>query len=155
MGIKKVHVTPVITAAAVYHVGDAVGGKLEFEDVCTPYANFGEIAAAMVHDNDGDNANLFLSLFTKDFTPSADHAAFSVSDADLANCIVVIEFTNADYIDYATNSVCHAQFHEGFQPVPYVLVEGGTSLFGQLHVSANVATYAATDDLQVMLLIKT
>jgi len=154
MSYKIVHQTPTVTAASIYHTGDAVGGLLEFKNVVSPYENSGEIVAAMLHDNDGDNANLYLSLFDREFTPSADHAAFSVSDADLHHCMVVIEFKNADYIDYDTNSVCHPLFDVGFIPLPFALVEGGTSLFGQLHVSANVATYTATDDISVKLIIK-
>ena len=147
-----VHATPVVTAAGVYHVGDAVGGKLEFENARTPYESGGYIIAAHVHDKDGDNANLFLVLFDRDFTPTDDHAEFAVSDADLANVIAGIEFANADYIDFKDNSVCQADLPNN--ELPFVLKSGETSLFGQLYVTANVATYAATDDLHVDLIIK-
>lgn len=154
MSYKLVHVTPTVTAASIYHTGDAVGGLLEFENVCTPYENSGVIVGAMVHDNDKESSNLFLSLLKQTFTPTADHDEFALSDADLHHCMAIIEFKNADYVDYKDNSVCHAGQEIGFTPMPFVLVKGGTSLFGQLYVSANVATYTAVNDLHVMLIIK-
>ena len=148
----RVHATPVVTAAGVYHIGDAVGGKLEFENVRTPFENAGYIVAAHIHDHDGDNANLFLVLFDRDFTETPDHDEFVVSDADLPNFISAIEFDNAEYVDFKDNSVCQAVLPN--DQLPFVLVKGGTSLFGQLYVTANVATYAATDDLTVDLIVK-
>jgi hypothetical protein len=153
MGYKTARATPVITAGA-YSALDAVGSKMEFEDVCTPFSNTGAIVQAHIKDNAKQNALLYLVLFDRDFTATADNAAFTVSDADLLNCVCVLEFAAAKYISFADNSMAMVEPANYTLERPFELQEGGTSLFGQLMVVTSTPTYVATNDLRVELLIK-
>jgi hypothetical protein len=101
---KTARATPVITAGA-YSAADAVGGKLEFENVCSVYKNTGAIVQAHIKDNAKQDALLYLVLFDRDFTATADNAPMTISDADLLNVVMVLEFAVADYIDFASNSI--------------------------------------------------
>ena len=148
--MKVIEQTPTITAGA-YSALDAVGGLLEFEDACTPYSNSGKIAQAILLDDAKQAALLYLVLFDRTFTATADNAAFAVSDADLQNVIGVVEFAVADYV--SINANCYAEKLD-FTELPFVLIEGGTSLFGQLFVKTSTPTYVATDDIVVKLIIK-
>ena len=149
----KVLETPVITAGA-YSAGDAVGGKMEFKNVCTPYDNSGTIVQAHIKDKDQQNALLYLVLFDQDFTATADNAAFTVSDADLENIISVLQFSVANYVSFADNSVGLLDIVNYELSRPFVLRQGGTSLFGQLFVKTSTPTYVSTSDLTVGLFIK-
>lgn len=144
--------TPVITAGA-YSALDAVGGKLEFEDALTPFSPHGHIKQAHISDKGKQNALLYLVLFSQDFTETADNDAFAVSDADLLNVVGVIEFAIANYSSFATNSFCSMGFVGIDVELPFTLVKGGSSLFGQLFVKTSTPTYTSTSDLKVGLLI--
>ena len=148
--MKVIKETPTITAGA-YSSLDAVGGLLEFEDARTSYNNAGTIIQAILIDDAKQLAILYLVLFDRTFTATADNAAFAVSDADLQNVIGVIEFATADYV--SINANCYAQ-KLAFKDLPFVLIEGGTSLFGQLFVKTSTPTYVATDDIAVKLIIE-
>ena len=152
--MKDIHVTPVITAGA-YSALDAVGGKLEFEDACTPFENTACICQAHVSDKGKQNALLYLVLFSEDFTETADNAAFAVSDADLLNVVAVLEFAVNSYTSFDANSWASVGFSNLNLKVPFELVEGGTSLFGQLFVKTSTPTYTSTSDLSVGIIVST
>ena len=145
-----VSATQVITAGA-YSALDAVGSKLEFEDARTAYSSHGHIKRAFLSDKGKQNALLYLVLFSEDFTETADNAAFAVSDADLLHVVAVIEFSVANYSSFNANSWCTTGFLGVDMEIPFSLVKGGTSLFGQLFVKTSTPTYTATDDLRVTL----
>lgn len=149
---QDVRVTPVITAGA-YSSLDAVGGKMEFENVLTPYSNAGHIRQAHITDKGKQNALLYLVLFNQDFTETADNAAFSVSDADLVNIVAVLEFSVANYVSFANNSFCALGFLGINTHLPFSLNDGNTSLFGQLFVKTSTPTYTSTSDLSVSLIV--
>ena len=151
--MKDIHEVPVITAGA-YSSLDAVGGKLEFEDARTPYNNSGTITQAHIMDKGKQDAHLYLVLFNQDFTETADNAAFAVSDADLQHVVAVLEFVAADYVDFNANSFISMGYLGIDVNVPFVLVEGGTSLFGQLFVETSTPTYTSISDLTVCVVIK-
>lgn len=144
--------TPVITAGA-YSSLDAVGSKLEFEDVRTPYNKSGVIRAAHIKDSAKQAALLYLVLFDQDFTETTDNDAFAVSDADLLNVVAILEFAVNDYASFNANCVGTLGIGGPDLGHPFVLTEGGTSLFGQLFVKTSTPTYVATDDLTVELII--
>lgn len=152
--MKDIHVTPTITAGA-YSALDAVGGKMEFEDACTPYDNHACICQAHISDKGKQNALLYLVLFNQDFTPTADNAAFAVSDADLLNVVAIIEFAVNSYVSFNTNSWAHTGFSNLNLKIPFELIEGGTSLFGQLFVKTSTPTYTSTSDLSVGIIVST
>ena len=151
--IRKISETPTITAGA-YSALDAVGSKMEFKDVCTPYSNTAKIVQAYIKDAAKQDALLYLVLFDRDFTETADNAAFAVSDADLLNIVCVLEFAVADYIDFSANSMAQLSTENVVVRHPFTLIEGGTSLFGQLFVKTLTPTYVATNDLCVELVVE-
>ena len=141
--MKDIHVTPAITAGA-YSALDAVGGLMEFEDARTSFSRTGCICQAHITDKGKQNALLYLVLFNQTFTPTADNAAFAVSDADLLNVVAVIEFAVANYASFNANSYVSMGFLGVSVELPFALKKGGTSLFGQLFVKTSTPTYTST-----------
>ena len=154
MSLRKLTVTPTIDTA-IYAAGDALGGLLEFEDARTAFARSGYICGALLKDNSKLNQLIYLALFDRTFTPSADQAAFDPSDADLANLVSIIRFEAADYASFADNSAAMVGYDSLEVNLPFVLVEGGTSLFGQLYLGAGMTpTYTAATDIIIELFVK-
>lgn len=154
MSTKVFTATPVISAAGIYASGDAVGGLIEFENVCSAFEASAKIVGAILIDNDKESVHLHLLLFNQTFTATADNSPMDVTDSDLANVIGVIHFQAADYVALNDNSVCFSVGHGDPQlNVPIVLKDGGTSLFGQL-VAEATPTYTAVNDLTVKLVIE-
>jgi len=114
-------VIPTISAAVAYASGDAVGGKMEFANVRTPYSSVGRIRRGVIKDKAKQNALLYLILFNKDFTATADNAAFTVTDADLLHCLGALEFSVADYISFVDNSAATLGFRGLFHEEPFIL----------------------------------
>ena len=153
MMYTKVHATPLITAGA-YSSLDAVGSKMEFKDVCSAFNSSGSIRQGYIKDAAKQNALLYLVLFDRDFTETADNDPFAVSDADLHNIVAVLEFAIADYVDFDANSMATLSIENIDLKHPFVLIDGGKSLFGQLFVKTSTPTYVATNDLHVELIVE-
>ena len=149
--IRKITVTPTITAGA-YSAGDAVGGLLEFENAASVYSQSGIIRNVIVTDKGKQSALLNLFLFNRTFTPTADNGAFTVSDADLLNCIGVVNFVAANWFLAADNAVAVASYQN---PNFWFKLQdpGDASLYGQL-VAVGTPTYTSTSDLAVTLVIE-
>lgn len=145
--------TPTIDTT-IYAAGDALGGLLEFEDVATAFSSSFNICGVMLKDRHKLNQLIWLALFDRTFTPTADQAEFVISDADLANLVGVLRFEAADYASFKDNSVALLGF-DGLQVMlPGKLVAGGTSLFGQLYLGVGMTpTYNEPDDISVELII--
>jgi len=154
MSVKRITVTPTISTA-IYAAGDALGGLLTFENARTPFARSGFICGALLKDNSKLNQLIYLVMFDRIFTPTADQAPFSPSDADLANLITIMRFEAADYASFANNSAAMVGFDSLEINMPFELIEGGTALYGQLYLGAGMTpTYTAATDLIVDLFIK-
>lgn len=151
--MKDIHDTPTITAGG-YSALDAVGGKLEFENASTPFSTSGKIGQAHISDKAKQNALLYLVLFNQDFTATPDNDAFAISNADLLNVILILEFAVNNYTSFDANSFCSLGFSSLHSELPFVLVKGGTSLFGQLFVKTSTPTYTSITDLTVGLVIE-
>lgn len=149
--IRKITVTPTITAGA-YSAGDALGGKLEFENAASVYQQSGIIRNVIITDKGKQSALVNLFLFNRDFTPTADNAAFTISDADLLNCIGVINIVAANWFLAADNAVATPT---ALIPSFYFKLQdpGDSSLYGQL-VAVGTPTYTSTSDLAVTLVIE-
>ena len=148
MTLEVFSATPVISAGAIYAAGDAVGGLLTFEDVCSPFEPSAIIEAAVLIDRDKESDLLQLLLFDQSVTATGDNDALDPTDADLAHLIAVINFAAADYVDLSDNSACYEQLE-----IPIRLVDSGTDLFGLLRSGAT-PTYTAVGDLTVRLVIR-
>lgn len=143
-----ISVVPTITAGA-YSAGDAVGGLLTFTNAASVYKGDGKITKVVINDNAKQAAHLALALFDRTFTPTADNAAWDPSDADNLNCLGVIDIPVAAYGPGADNNVAYVECDFNF-----VLVAGGTSLFGQLYLITSAPTYAAVNDIQVTITVE-
>lgn len=145
--VVRLSQTPTISAASAYTAGDAVGGLLTFSNAARSSGFPIRVADVTVIDKDSENAALELVLFDRTFTASTDNAVFAPSDADLANCIGVIEIATTDYHTFSTNSA--ARWPETTANPGLTAVLNGTDLFGQL-VTRGTPTYTATSDLIVI-----
>src|SRR3989304_2968583 len=74
-------IVPGIGAAAAYAAGDAFGDKFRIQ-----VPREGTIATVVFLDLDDEGLQKDLVFFTRDFTATADNAAFAVSDVDLLHC---------------------------------------------------------------------
>ncbi len=153
MNYQIVTASPVIVPAA-YGNGDAIGGLLEFENVCSPFEPSFKIVSAVLADNAKQSALVRLLLFDRAFTPTADNAAMDPTDADLLFCIGWSGWAAADYTALSDSSVAQKGGDLGaVLAFAGRLVDGGTSLFGQL-ISYGTPTYVAATDLTIKLLIE-
>lgn len=145
--IRASTVTPTISSGVAYTSLDAVGGKMEFTDVCSPYSNTCRINRVTIKDKGKQNAKLYLVLFKEDFTATADNSAFKPSDSDLLNIVDIVLINS--WVSFNDNSVGQVAFDQLKMCIPVVLSEGETSLYGQLMVETSTPTYTSTSDLQV------
>ena len=133
--------TPTVTAAGIYAAGDAVGGLLTFANAARVSGGGGVIKNMIIIDDDKETGALELWLFNQTFSATADNAPFTVSDADLENCIGVISTVNGDWFAAADNQVADVEASKRYDLT-------GTSMFGQL-VTRGTQTYTTTTDLTV------
>lgn len=88
---------PGITIGAAHSDGDALGTMFVFENL--PKA--GRIQTGIFLDLDDEGIEMDLILFNRPFTPTADDAAFAVSDSDLLKLVGHITFST--FLNYANN----------------------------------------------------
>ena len=131
------------TAATAYTAGDQLGTELTFASIvrtgkgCT-------IQSATLIDKAKVIGAVDLFLFNAATTPASDNAANAWSDADMANCIGVLHFT--DILQSANNYVVLGT------NAPIVLKPGsGTSIFGDLVTKTGHTFFGAATDLIVNL----
>ena len=87
-------VIPGVGAAVAYLSGDAMGLRFSFS-----VRREGTIQTVVFLDRDDEGINKDLVLFNREFTQTADNAAFAVSDADLLYCVGVISITTWNNFD--------------------------------------------------------
>lgn len=131
------------TATTAYTAGDQLGTELTLSSIVRTGKGAVIQSAALI-----DKANIVgavdLFLFSAATTPAADNAANSWSDADMANCLGVLHFTDA--VSSANNRVVLAT------NAPIVLKPGsGTSIFADLVTRTGHTFFGAGTDLIVAL----
>ena len=132
--VGPVPITGIGTGAA-YASGDAFGGKIT---ITVPVR--GIISNLWFFDYDDEGLAKELVLFSSDFTATADNSAFALLDADLKNCIGVI---NVDlFYNFTNNQIGNAN-----PALAYFAPEG--RLYGQwvTRGADNIATGALPDFL--------
>lgn len=153
MSHKLVTAKPVIVPAA-YASGDAIGGLLTFENVCSAFEPSFRIVQAVLIDNSKQSSYVRMLCFDRSFTPTADNSPFDPTDADLQFCIGWVGWAASDYAALSDSSVAQKGGDLGaIMGVWMRLVDGGTNLYAQL-VSYGTPTYVAADDLTIKLLIE-
>ena len=138
-------VTPTLTVAGAYVSGDFVGTSatpLAFATAVRISGGSGIIHSAVLVDYAKQSIPIELWIFNATFTPPADNAAWSISDADALKCIAVITFDT--WFASALNSVSFiGNIGKAFK------LSGVTALYGAL-VTRGAPTYA-TGDLSLTL----
>lgn len=137
----RISQTPTISTSA-YAAKDAIGGLLTFANAVRSAGWTGHIQTAIIVDKDGELAPIDLVLFDQTFTAPTDNAVFDPTDAELANVIAVIPFSN--YAEFNDNAVCSRS------GLGIAFKAEGTSIFGAL-VSRSTPTWTGTSDLIVIL----
>ena len=141
--VSVVTVTPTLTAATIYHVDDAVGGKQTIASAVPATAGSAVLQAITVRDKSNQKAPLSIILFNAD--PSAatitNHAAF-VYSTDISKQITVIDVATNDYT--TINGIATAKLRNLAIPVTAV---GSASLFAAVVTLVSPGTYAAVSDL--------
>lgn len=150
--VVTLFITPVISAAAAYAAGDALGDLLVFPAAVSEAGGAGIITKITIVDLDQELAPIDLVLFDQPFTPTADNAPFDPPPADMPFCLGYIGVAATDYSDFANNSV--AAKCSGLQmPFEFQLADDITHLYGQL-VIRGVHTYTTAADITIILTIE-
>jgi len=89
---------PGVGAGVAYTSGDAMGLRFSFT-----VRREGTIQTVVFLDRDDEGVNKELVLFNREFTGTADNAAFAVSDADLTGCVGVVSI--ATWFNFDANQV--------------------------------------------------
>ena len=129
---------PGLSFASAYTAADAFGTTMVF-DVPTE----GTIATAVFLDHDDEGIVKELVLFDREFTETADNAAFTVSDTDMRFCVGVVSFDV--FYNFAVNQV-----GQGTPALAYVAPRG--KLWGQL-VTRGADNIAAAAEPEIRLVI--
>lgn len=141
--VRRISITPTISAGAIYASGDALGGMMTFVNAARQDIKTGKVTKIVIIDDAKQLAPVDLVLFDRTFTSTADNAPFDPTDANMQNCVGHLSVAAADYASFVDNSVATVD-DIGFE---YAL--NGTSLYGQM-VVRGTPTYVATDDLTII-----
>jgi hypothetical protein len=138
----SIAVIPTISAGA-YMPGDALGGKLTFENVVGEEDGGGiTIDSIIFTSQDRVHPDIDLVMFTTDFAATANNAEFDPSDADLPNIFAVIksgdwaQFKNAEVSSRAGlgyNGVLVGQHAYG-----QMVIRSAVSFTGTDHISVRI-----------------
>jgi hypothetical protein len=146
----SISVTPTLTVAGAYTSGDYVGTSataMDFVSMGRVAAGSGIIMRAIMIDKAAQAKATELWLFT--VAPAglpADNAAFTITDADVVNCIAVIQFSV--WFSSALNSISIGEIRNG--QAPFVCAAADQSIFGVL-VTRDAPTYANGDVVIVLI----
>lgn len=127
------------TATTAYIDGDQLGTLLTLTSI-----GAGIISSAQLVDKAKIIGAVDLFLFNASVTLAADNAAFTVSDADMLNCIGVIEFP---YPKNLPSAMVNAIAHIDSIGLPYA----SATIYGALVTRSGHTFFGAATDLQVRL----
>jgi hypothetical protein len=128
------------TATTAYIDGDQLGTVMTFT-----LTNAGIILSAELVDKAKIIGAVDLFLFNASPTLAADNAPFTVSDADMLNCIGVIEFP---YPKNLPSAMVNALAHIDSLGIP---TGASSTVYGALVTRAGHTFFGAVGDLQVRL----
>ena len=144
--LKRVAVSPVITASSAYSAGMTLGAVMTFAGMAFRATASGLIVSCVVVDKVKQSSQMDLILFNALPSVLADRATYAPTAADILNIVGVIPIVTANWLtSFSANSVAQLLTN-----VPYDLGGSNTDLYGQL-VCRGTPTYASVSDLQVSL----
>lgn len=146
--VKKVRlaVTPTVSTTPAYTAKDAIGALMTFSNAARFSGGSCRLDAVQIEDKAQQMKDLDLVLFDRSITAPTDNAVFDPTDAELANCVGVVNIGAGMYADFNDNSVAVVN------NVGLEIVLNGTDLFGVL-VARGTPTFVATTDIVVTLTI--
>lgn len=122
-----------------YADGDVLAASQELENVAALEAGCGVIQSVLVLDGDDQGEALDLVFFTADVSLGTENSAVSISDANAAYIVGVVEVGAGDYVDLVNSQLAHLEnLGIGFQTAA-----GETSLWVGA-VSRGTGTYTAS-----------
>lgn len=158
----RLQVTPTITAGA-YTSGDSVGGQQTIANAVRAGALSGRIISVSILDKSQAARNAMdLVFFDRSVTVPADNAVFTVTDADMINCLGIIQITASSYntawagtpansIASLPNTLVSSTYNPSTFPFPIVC--NSTDLYMAI-VIRGTAAYSSTSDLVISLTIE-
>ena len=143
VGAKTIQVDmiPIITGGGAYISGDYVGESAAYTSIpgCSRVlGGTGVIKSAILIDKAKQSLPLEVWIFDAPFTPPADNAPWSISDADAQGLIGILEFSS--YFATALNSI--SQVH--FPLIGFKCKAGVNSLYMAM-VTRGAPTYASQE----------
>lgn len=144
---KNISATPTITASSAYVSGNQLGGIMTLVDVVRTDNNIKQGTALLTEvtilDADSQNAAIDIWFFSVSPTlVSSDHAAFNITDANLAaQCIGVVSVGSA-YSASSSNSISSTTNLNKSVSVP-----SGTTIYA-VAIVRGTPTYTTTTSLQ-------
>jgi len=137
----EVSVTPTVDTDA-YSDGDVVGGLLTF--AIDPIYSGVRLNRVVVIDESAQEAVFRLHLYESQPSTIADDAAFALSDADALLWRGSVALTG--YTSFTVSSVANvADIDDVYLP------DDSGNLYGYLELNGSTPTYAADDDLTIVL----
>lgn len=144
---KQVTSGGLTTSVTAYTAGDQVGSLFTITDAVRATGGTGTIVSAFLLDKADIIGAFDIVLFKQTVTLAADNAAFSVSDADMEQCIGVIPLSSA--YDLGANRISQnvGCYHK-------IVCSANANLFAALVTRFGHAFFGATTDLWLSLIIE-
>jgi len=136
---RNFSVAPVTPAA--YGSGDAIGVLQSLAGAVSGSKQSGTLENLVVVDIDNQSAPIDVFLFQSSVTGGVDNAAYAPSDAEILECVGVVEVDALDYITVGASSVATIPVDLGFQ------LDSSTTVYAQI-VSRGTPTYGAANSLR-------
>lgn len=143
--VARIQVVPTISTTA-YTAKDNVGGLMTFANAVRTSGGSCSLQAVQIVDQDQERVAIDMALFRASITAPTDNAIFAPTDAELDDCVGVVNIVSSDYADFSTNSIASKQ------NLGLSMTLAGTDLFVAL-VARTAMTYTSTSDLTVTLVI--
>lgn len=148
-------VTPTISSSPAYTSGDCLGGLNTISNAARLSGGGGIITGIKLLDKtQAQRSAMTLLFFNQSVTSAGDNSPAAFSDADMANCVAMVEILTGDYntawagtplnsVAYLPNSSTRTFPLD--MAIPYYC-SGGTSLYMQA-VVRGTPTYTTSSDL--------
>ncbi len=128
----------ITNGTSAFAAGDTMGTAVAFSNATSGSGKTGHLIRAVCFDPSDQGQDIYLWLFNASVTPSADNAAFSLSDADLLKTVGVVTFT--DWYDATNGQVSVGRLTPAGHPLAIQTV-GAATLYGVAQ-SQGTGTYA-------------
>jgi len=137
-------VYPLTIQTSEYTAGEALGGAVEIQFSVTVAGRSGFLQQVQVLDKSSQNAPMTIWIFADVFTPTADQAAFAVTDGEIQYCHATVDITADQYKTSANNSVATSP------RLALAIAPSGTIMRFQVEIEGT-KTWPSANDLSIVL----